>query len=50
VQGKSPVSSNQEFLKQTFKDKNFALKNGIIVSASPFRAVIRRLDIEQIDS
>lgn len=33
----------------TLKDRNFAKNNGKIVSASPFRAVIRRLDIEPVE-
>lgn len=36
--------SRSEFLKKTMSDRNFALNRGTIVSASPFRAVIRRND------
>jgi len=38
------ASTRKEFLKKTLSDKQFASSNGMIVSASPFRAVIRRMD------
>lgn len=34
--------TRSEFLKKTMTDKNFQMNNGSIVSASPFRAIIRR--------
>ena len=38
------ASTRKEFLKKTLSDKQFASVNGMIVSASPYRAVIRRMD------
>jgi hypothetical protein len=39
-----PVSSKKEFLKKTMTDKNFIHNYGKVVSASPYRAVVRRMD------
>ena len=38
------ASTRKEFLKKSMSDKLFASQNGLIVSASPYRAVIRRMD------
>ena len=38
------VPTTSEFLKRTMTDRNFASSRGEIVSASPFRAIIRRND------
>jgi len=38
------ASTRKEFLKKSMSDRNFASQNGLIVSASPYRAVIRRMD------
>lgn len=39
-----PVSSKKEFLKRTMTDKDFIHTYGKVVSASPYRAVVRRMD------
>lgn len=38
------VGTKSEFLKKTLTEKNFATNFGTIISASPFRAVLRRKD------
>ena len=38
------ITTRSEFLKKSLKEKNFATSYGKIVSASPFRAVVRRMD------
>jgi hypothetical protein len=38
------VSSKKDFLKRTMTDKNFIHNYGKVVSASPYRAVVRRMD------
>lgn len=38
--------SKSDFIKKTMNDHQFAKKHATIVSASPFRAVIRRKDNE----
>jgi len=38
------ASTRKEFLKKSMSDRQYASLNGLIVSASPFRAVIRRMD------
>ena len=38
------ASTKKEFLKKSMSDRNYASMNGLIVSASPYRAVIRRMD------
>jgi len=40
------VTTRNEFLKYTMRDRNFIKSYGKIVSASPYRAVIRRMDYE----
>lgn len=37
--------TKSEFLQRTMKDGQFGKKNAMIVSASPFRAVLRRKDV-----
>jgi hypothetical protein len=41
---RQPVSSKKEFLKKTMHDKDFMHSYGKVVSASPYRAVVRRMD------
>ena len=41
---RQPVVSKKEFLKKTMTDRNFIHTYGKVVSASPFRAVVRRMD------
>lgn len=41
---RQPVSSKKDFLKRTMTDKNFIHNYGKVVSASPYRAVVRRMD------
>ena len=42
------VTTNNEFLKMTMRDRNFIKSHGKIISASPFRAIVRRMDYEQM--
>ena len=41
---RQPVSSKKEFLKKTMTDKDYIHNYGKVVSASPYRAVVRRMD------
>lgn len=43
------TQTKSEFLKKTLNEQHFAQNNGTIVSASPYRAVIRRRDFEDYE-
>ena len=42
-------ATKSEFLKKTMNEKNFAANNSTIISASPYRAVIRRKEQSEYD-